>query len=76
MISNNILILFGYFVLLGATAFCLIGAITMTRMGLAFAGRVGGDAWFFWVIFAIMAFACYWFFPFEVALKVVPVSVK
>lgn len=76
MISNNILILFGYFVLLAGTIFVFLGAVTMLRTSLAFSGRVGGEAWFFWIVFAIMAFGCYWFFPFEVAMKVVPVSVK
>ncbi|UKL15011.1 hypothetical protein hairong_106 [Pseudomonas phage hairong] len=76
MISNNILILFGYTILFAATCYVGVTTIRVLRASLAFAGRVSGEFVFFLIIFLLMAAACWWAFPFEVALKVVPVSVK
>lgn len=76
MIANSILILLGYSILVAATVWMIIASIGIFRLSLGFSGRIGGEFWFFLVITVALMVGCWYFFPFEVAMKLAPVSVK
>ena len=76
MIANSIMIILGWLVLLGAASYMGITTLSILRTSLAFGARLGGEFVFFLIVFAIFAVGVWYFFPFEVAMKIAPVGVK
>ncbi|MEG0063067.1 MAG: hypothetical protein RR740_00540 [Pseudomonas sp.] len=66
----------GYLVLVGLTLFVAQQAWGATRLCLAFRGKLCIETYILAIITAILAFLCYWLFPFEVTMSMLPVSTK
>lgn len=75
-IASIIMAGFGYLVLVALTLYVIKQTFAVIRMTMLFSGKLTGEAYFIAVVSLILMFLCYYLFPFQVIVNVVPISVK